>query len=255
MSSIAQCPSLTPSSQPLSEFFTHHGVWAPGVRLFRNLGFPAKASIITLAFLLPLLGMLGWQLKSAADAAWQARQAATRDHVDIAYGMLEWAHAQEKSGALTREQAQAAAQQAVAKLRYGGGKEYFWINDMQPRMVMHPIKPELDGKDLSTMADPNGLLLFNAFVDVVKRQGQGFVAYQWPRPGSERPVDKLSFVRGFEPWGWVVGSGIYVDDLHESFVAGAVLHGLIASASVLLAGYLFFSFYRVMDGVLTLAKN
>jgi methyl-accepting chemotaxis protein len=60
--------------------------------------------------------------------------------------VIAWAHAQELEGKLSREQAQRSAKAAVGKLRYDGG-EYFWINDMQPRMVMHPIKPELDGKD------------------------------------------------------------------------------------------------------------
>jgi signal transduction histidine kinase len=54
-----------------------------------------------------------------------------------------------------------------------------------------------------------------AFVDTVRQHGKGFVDYQWPKPGSDKPVDKVSYVQGFEPWGWVIGSGIYVDDLHS----------------------------------------
>jgi len=253
MSAVAQTlePSATDAAPPRENFggfFAHHGLWAPGVRLFRNLGFTAKALTISLAFLLPLLGVLGWQLKSEADGAMHSRMEATRSHVDVAYGVLAWAHAQEKAGVVDRAQAQALARQAVATLRYGGGKEYFWINDMHPRVVMHPVKPELDGKDVGGMKDPNGLPLFRAFVETVQKQGQGYVAYQWPRPGSDKPVDKISYVRGFEPWGWVIGSGVYVDDVHGQLVAKAMVNGIAVTLSVLLAGYLFLSFYRVMDG-------
>ena len=230
-----------------SGFFAHHGVWAPGVRLFRNLQFASKAVIISLAFVLPLLGLLGWQLKTGADEAMQSRMNATRQHVEVAHGVLKWAHAQETAGKLSREQAQQTARSMLAGMRYEGN-EYFWVNDMHPRMVMHPIKPELDGKELGAMKDPNGFALFNAFVEKVRKDGKGFVNYQWPKPGNEKPVDKMSYVTGFEPWGWVLGSGIYVDDVFAAVKKSALLDGGIVLASMALAAYLFLSFYRVMDG-------
>jgi methyl-accepting chemotaxis protein len=239
--------STVSASSACAGFFAHHGIWAPGVRLFRQLSFAAKALILSLAFLLPLLGLVGWQFQAQASDALQARQDATRQHVEIAHGILAAAQSQEAAGKLTHEQAQWLARQTIAGLRYDG-KEYFWINDMQPRMVMHPAKPELDGQDVGGIKDPNGLALFQAFADLVRKQGQGFVAYQWPKPGSDQPVDKISYVKGFEPWGWVIGSGIYVDDLRVAtrqrlaWVAGVV------TVALLLAGYLFLSFYRVMDG-------
>jgi methyl-accepting chemotaxis protein len=191
--------------------------------------------------------MVGWLIKADADHALQARYDATRQHVEVAYGILVWAQSQEASGKMSREQAQALARQAIAPLRYDG-KEYFWINDMQPRVVMHPIKPELDGKDVGDLKDPNGLPLFKAFVDKVRASGKGFVSYQWPKPGSDTPVDKISYVQGFEPWGWIVGSGVYVGDLHEALLRELALIGAIGLAATLLASYLFLSFYRVMDG-------
>ena len=237
----------SPGAAPPAGYFTHHGFWAVGVRLFRNLRFAAKVSIISAAFVVPLLGLLGWLVAVQSQQSMQARMDATRQHVEVAHGVIAWAHAQEAAGTMTREQAQRAATGAVAKLRYDGG-EYFWINDMQPRMVMHPIKPELDGKDVGDMKDPNGLALFRAFVDTVRRSGKGFVAYQWPKPGSEQPVDKVSYVAGFEPWGWIVGSGVYVGDLQQALVRRlAVLLGVVAVA-IGIASYLFLSFYRVMDG-------
>jgi len=228
-------------------YFAYHGLWAPGVRLFRKLRFTSKVVIISLVFMLPTLAMVAWLLFSNAEQARQTRMDATRQHVEIAHDVLVWAQAQELAGKLTREQAQQMAMQAIAQLRYDG-KEYFWINDMQPRMVMHPIKTELDGKDLGEMKDPNGFALFNAMVATVRRDGKGFVAYQWPRPGSDKSVDKISYVEGFEPWGWIVGSGVYVDDLREALLRQTAWTGAVVLIALTIAGYFFLSFYRVMDG-------
>jgi methyl-accepting chemotaxis protein len=252
MTSIAQATTspvvhLPESASQHGGFFAHHGIWAPGVRLFRNLGFAAKAGLISLAFMVPSSALVGWLLKADADSALQSRYDATRQHVEVAHGILVWAQSQEAAGKMSREQAQTVARQAIAPLRYEG-KEYFWINDMQPRVVMHPIKPELDGKDVGDMKDPNGLALFQAFVDKVRSSGKGFVAYQWPKPGSDKPVDKISYVQGFEPWGWVIGSGIYVGDLHDALRYRLAWICVVVLVAAALACYLFLSFYRVMDG-------
>ena len=228
-------------------FFSHHGLWAPGVRLFRRLQFESKALLISLAFMVPMLGLTIMMLIDGGQTSRQARMDATRQHVEVAHSVLAWAHAQELAGTLTREQAQDTAARAVATLRYDG-QEYFWINDMTPRVVMHPTNPKLNGQDVSQLKDPNGFALFSAFVDTVRREGKGFVAYQWPKPGSKEPVDKLSYVLGFEPWGWVVGSGIYVDDLAATQRERVGMAGLVIVGVLLVAGYLFSSFYRVMGG-------
>jgi methyl-accepting chemotaxis protein len=112
------------------------------------------------------------------------------------------------------------AKKAIAKLRYGAqNSDYFWINDMEPTMVMHPIKPRLNGKNLSATKDPGGKQLFVEFVNVCREKGEGFVDYLWPMPGHEEPVPKLSYVKLFEPWGWVVGTGIYLDDVDQAVAA------------------------------------
>mgnify|MGYP006049140147 FL=1 len=96
--------------------------------------------------------------------------------VDIATGIASHYHDLAKSQDLPEEVAKERALKAIGKLRYGEG-EYFWVNDMQVHMLMHPIRPELDGKDLSGTTDPTGKHLFVSFVDTVKKDGQGFVEY------------------------------------------------------------------------------
>ena len=120
----------------------------------------------------------------------------------------------------------------VAALRYGSN-DYYWINDMHPKMVMHPIKPEMNGNDLSAYKDPNGKLLFVDFVDTVRKNGAGFVPYEWPKPGFEKPQPKLSYVVGFAPWNWVIGTGVYIDDVNAQTWA-STQRSLIAAGLILL---------------------
>ncbi|WP_435742258.1 methyl-accepting chemotaxis protein [Nocardioides sp. SYSU DS0663] len=140
------------------------------------------------------------------------RKESTRNVVETALGVVEHYGALQDAGELTEAEAQRAALGVLERLRYSG-EEYFWVNDMGPTMLMHPIKPELNGTDLNANEDPDGNRLFVEFVETVQADGAGFVDYQWPKPGSEAPQPKVSYVVGYQPWGWVVGSGVYVDDV------------------------------------------
>ncbi len=143
---------------------------------------------------------------------------------------------------------QQRAKKTVATLRYGTeSKDYFWIHNTNLEMVMHPINPKLDGTDLSQMADPTGKFLFKDMVAVCEARGEGFVDYMWPKPGQETPVPKISYVKLFKPYGWIVGTGVYIDDiqrqinakadeLHQRVIATVVKQLLllvIASATIL----------------------
>ncbi|MDP3872820.1 MAG: cache domain-containing protein, partial [Methyloversatilis sp.] len=140
------------------------------------------------------------------------RKSAARFAVESAWGVIESFEKRAASGELAQDEARRQAIATLRTLRYNG-EDYFWINDFGPRMVMHPTKPELEGKDLGGSKDPNGKALFLEMVAVAKADGAGFVDYMWPRPGSTDPVAKVSYVRAFAPWGWIVGSGIYVDEV------------------------------------------
>lgn len=141
--------------------------------------------------------------------------------VDSASGILEHAWEQERGGALTREEAQRLAGDLIAKSTYGLNElDYFWITDMRPYMVMHPYKPELNGTDLSGSADPQGKLLFVEMAEKVAADGAGFVEYAWQYYDEAGRIEpKLSYVAGFEPWDWILGTGIYIDDVERTIVA------------------------------------
>ena len=195
-------------------------------------------AIIALSFV-SLLGIAAFQLNELKLGLEEQKRIELRHLGEVAMRIVSAEHAAAQRGEISVEQAKKNASSRIGALRYGAD-DYFWINDLQPRMIMHPIKPELNGRDLSEMKDPNGKHLFVEFADVVKRQGTGFVAYEWPKPGVADPQPKLSFVAGFQPWGWVIGTGVYIDDMQQqvwstakrSLTVGSVIIGFIGVVTV-----------------------
>lgn len=175
-------------------------------------------------------------LKQIEADLYAAKSEKTQHVVQSAAGILQHYHALEAAGGISREAAQKQAAEIIRNLRYDG-QEYFWINDQTPVMVMHPTNPKLEGQNLSGFKDPDGKALFNEMVAISKSQGAGQVNYRWPKPGASDPVPKVSYVQLFKPWGWIIGSGVYVDDVQAEFHTQALktlLIGLVIAALVAL---------------------
>jgi methyl-accepting chemotaxis protein len=183
-----------------------------GTKLIGNLKLNSKLLVLISVALAGLLLVAFVSVLFLKESMLREKELKTRHLVEAAYGILDYYNSLAKSGKLPEDAARSASIAAVKSLRYDT-KEYFWINDMQARMVMHPLKPELDGKDLSDMKDPQGKRIFSEFAEMVKQNKAGYVHYLWPKPNFSKPVPKLSYVQGFEPWGWVIGTGIYIDDV------------------------------------------
>ncbi|MFJ7882913.1 methyl-accepting chemotaxis protein [Pseudomonas sp. NPDC096917] len=195
--------------------------------------------IVAIAMLLAL-GLL--MLKQIHDDLYDAKAQKTQHVVQTASGILGYYHRLETAGALSREAAQEQALKVISNLRYNQG-DYFWINDLRPYMVMHPTNPALDGKDLSAIKDPDGFAIFNEMAALAKSKGAGMMNYRWPKPGADAPVQKTSYVQLFEPWGWVIGSGVYIDDMQAEFLsqvwqaswAGLAIALIMAALVILIA--------------------
>ena len=125
---------------------------------------------------------------------------------------------------------------------------YFFITDMKSMMIMHPIKPALDGTDQTENKDPTGKRIFVEFAKKVAAEGKGFVDYYWPKPGAEEPVLKYSHVAGFAPWGWIVGTGVYADDLAAMFTEGLIQVAVICAFAALVILLAAFSIVRSVVG-------
>ncbi|MBT8226765.1 MAG: hypothetical protein HKP61_10475 [Dactylosporangium sp.] len=153
-----------------------------------------------------------------------ARKTKIRNLVEAVHGVASEYERQVKAGTMSDEQARTAALEMIQEIRYDGS-QYFWINDipagtaLEPiMMIMHPTVADLNGTDISDMKDTDGIYIFRRFVETVRSDGSGFVSYRWPKPGSDTPVPKLSYVTEFAPWGWVIGTGIYIDDVDRIVV-------------------------------------
>lgn len=156
-------------------------------------------------------------LPSIESNIYSEKETQTKDMVSAVQSIIDYHYQLETSGQLSREEAQKAAIESIRAIRFGDTQEdYIWINNFEPQMIMHPFNPELEGTDVSGIADPNGVQIFMEFVNVAQGQGSGYVPYMWQYyDDSSRLEPKLSYVSSFEPWQWIVGTGIYVNDVDE----------------------------------------
>ncbi|WP_434598032.1 methyl-accepting chemotaxis protein [Pseudomonas sp. R4-83] len=191
--------------------------------------------LIVAVVMLLTLGVL--MLKQIHDDLYHAKAQKTQHVVQTASGLLTYYHGLQTAGTLTKEAAQQQALTAIRGLRYDQS-DYFWINDLTPVMVMHPTNPKLEGQNLSAIRDPDGFAVFNEMVAIARANGAGMVNYRWPKPGATDPVAKTSYVKLFEPWGWVIGSGVYVDDVQAEFQGQMLKASVIGLAIALIMALL-----------------
>ena len=188
----------------------------------------AKLTIAQRIWLLAILSMMIFAATYMFET-FQQRDDLLEAKKDQLVRLIETAHSvmtgfddRAKKGEFSVQDAQAGAIAVIRQLRYEDG-QYFWLNDMTPRVVMHPLKPALEGKEVGNLEDKKGKRLYSEFVRVVGENGEGFVDYFWTKPkrgsggNSTALAPKLSYVKGFKPWGWIVGTGVFIDDIDREF--------------------------------------
>ncbi|MGB0681699.1 MAG: methyl-accepting chemotaxis protein [Magnetovibrionaceae bacterium] len=215
------------------------------IRVGRKLGF-----VVVVAGL-GLLVLSASALLNLRGNLLEGYERETQHIVESAVGVIAGFQERAANGELSEEAAKEGAKTALASLRYDGDN-YIWINDLSGLMVMHGVKPSLNGKDVLGIKDPDGKTIFADFIDIVNKDGAGNLSYKWPLPGSDKPVEKTSYVQGFEPWGWVVGTGVYLDRFNEAFWAAAIT--LALEILLILAVVIAVSYYVIRDVQGALAK-
>ncbi|WP_321531682.1 methyl-accepting chemotaxis protein [uncultured Desulfuromonas sp.] len=198
----------------------------------KNLNVSKKIFVLSMTLIVGFSVTIGWVYSSFKDHLYQAKNTEIKHSVESAWSIVDYYAHSYKNGEMTLEQAQNAAKEAVSHSRFDHGNNYFWIQDATPTMVMHPLKPELDGKNLSNITDPNGKALFVEMAQVAGKDGEGFVAYQWNKPGATEPVGKSSYVKLQPDWGWIVGAGLYLDDIQAEL--NAIFYAVFAVVSVVM---------------------
>ena len=200
----------------------------------------ARMILLTLSLMIAMSAVMLFVYRSSLM---DSRQTMVRNQVMTASSLIEAFVQRAKKGELSEAAAQDAAKAAINALRYGNN-DYFWIHNTDLAMVTHPIKPELNGKSLAKMKDPTGKDLFVDMNKVVEKSGEGFVNYLWSKPNFDDPVAKVSYVKGIKEWGWIVGSGIYIDDVNAAFRESLIELGVF----VLIACLLVWFFLRQVSG-------
>jgi len=236
----------------------------------KSVSIKARLLLIMAAALTGMILIAIFALQSEKATLLEDRKVKTRHLVEGAHSLLGYFYDLQQKGVLSEDAAKDAALKAIKALRYEQ-KEYFWVNDFTtpiPKMLMHPTVPALDGKVLdaekfncatSLQAGLDGPTektdgkknLFVAFDEVAGKSGQGYVTYNWPKPKAgggttEELYTKLSFVKKFDGWNWLIGSGIYLDDVERIFWNHAIwLIGIITAITVLIGGVMMMVIRRI----------
>ncbi len=170
-----------------------------------------------LAILLFVVSVFAFVIPAFENNAIRQKKMMLHELTNTVWSVLDKYNHDATSGLLTLDEAKEKARNEIEVLRYGTDKkDYFWITDMTPSMVMHPYVHELTGKSLQEFADPDGKKLFMEAVRIAEESGEGFISYKWQlKDDAAHIVPKLSFVKKFDPWAWIIGTGIYLDDVEN----------------------------------------
>ncbi len=229
---------LLPGRRPTERLRSAHDAGRPGLgRFAARIVLPAA-----LAVALFVVALFAVAIPRFERVLLERKKELIRELANEATSILREYAAEERAGRLGAEEARRGAADRVRDLRYGkDGKDYFWITDMRPVMIVHPYRPELEGTDVSEYRDANGVQVFVEFVKAVRDRNQGYVEYLWQwKDDAHRIVPKLSFVERFPAWDWVIGTGIYLDDVQEEIVRMArwmiwLSLGITAALALILA--------------------
>jgi len=184
----------------------------------------------------------------------QERERQAKSVVEATYKVFESLQSEIDHGALTLEAAQEEAKHIINTIRYGDN-DYLWVNDLNLKMVVNAANSKINGQDMTDFKDVNGLPLFKEVVKIAKNTGEGSVSYFWPKPGFEDPVEKISYVKLFEPWDWVLGTGVYIDNVEATFFAEATKVGIVFVVVALLLGLTVFFITRDIRGSVEALSN
>jgi PAS domain S-box-containing protein len=196
----------------MSVFSKKVNVWS----FFLNVVLP---TLLTVGLFVTLI--FGYIIPAFERNMLASKKEMIRELVSTVEGIAAKYHLEEKAGLISIEEAKNKAISRIEHLRYGvDNKDYFWITDMHPVMIMHPYRTDLNGKDLTDFRDPNGKALFVEMVRQIQEKGDGYVDYEWQwMDNSVNIVPKISYVHAFKPWGWIIGTGVYIEDVKNEIAA------------------------------------
>jgi methyl-accepting chemotaxis protein len=185
---------------------------------------------------LAIVFLLSWLflVPAVEEGFLKSRKDEIRYLTDTALGILASQEAQAASGVITREEAQQRAVAQIKAIRFAGGN-YFYVFTSEPRIITVPIRPEMEGKKVDDFADKQGTKIYVELSKLGRQTEGGYMRLWFGKPGVEGVFPKLNYVKLYEPWGWNIGTGVYIDDLQRQIrlYTWSILGGLLALSFVL----------------------
>lgn len=199
-----------------------------------NLAVAARMRLLTGLMLLGLIALCAVRLNSLRNGMMDDRKVQTKHIVESGLGVLQHFQSLAQRGEMSEEDAKKAARETLRAVRYDKSN-YLFIVTRDSHYILHPVKPAMEGQDASTLKDTNGKLIIQ---DIVKAAaaGGGLVEYTFPKPGNPESFPKVSYAALLPEWGWIIGTGIYVDDVDSEFRQIAWTLGAISVALLVALG-------------------
>ncbi|WP_374477789.1 methyl-accepting chemotaxis protein [Zoogloea sp.] len=201
-----------------------------------NMHVATRIRLLVALALVGLVVLCTASLFNVRSSMIEDRKLQTKHLVETGSGVIEHFHKLAQAGTLSDADARKAAIETLRNMRYDK-TNYLFVVDQRSHYVLMPPKPEREGTDASGLKDAKGKSIFAELIGTANAGG-GFVDYWFPKAGETEPQPKLSYAAGFAPWSWVVGTGIYVDDVDREFRSTAMLLGGISAVMLIVLGLL-----------------
>jgi methyl-accepting chemotaxis protein len=213
----------------------HASPGAAGIRWLDSIR--GRLTVVIAMFVLAMIGLLAFQTWRGVQQIYAARQTQLRNIVEVAQKAIEGQYLAFTQGKITEAEAQQRAKAIVRSMRYNGDG-YLFVTDDNYVTIVHGARPDQEGVNGRDQKDPGGKYFTREMVDTASQQGQGFVSYEYAKPGAplDQPSPKLSFVKFFAPWRWTVATGVYLDDLNASVRHELLLGCVVALVLCLIIG-------------------
>ncbi|MCI1074767.1 methyl-accepting chemotaxis protein [Stenotrophomonas maltophilia] len=200
---------------------------------FSNLSVRRKLNLLTLLIALGVIALSVIAARMQYLDLTETRKTALKTQVELSYGILQHYHRLAGTGELSEDAAKSAALQALEVMRAENDTYYFNIYDTGYRLLMHPFRKDLVGKDMKDFRTDDGVRIYYDQVEAAKAGG-GFVNYRWAKPGSKGEVEKVAYAGLFAPWNWVVSSGVYMDDVQRQALVFTAIMAISGGVLVLI---------------------
>lgn len=224
-----------------------------------RLSLNAKILILALAPLFIFdISLIYMSYTTTRDSLIEERKVEIKNTVKMSEDLLKSLVKKVEAKKMTLEDAKKFAADYLTDMRYGAdGDDYVWVNDLEPRMIIHPSE-KLRGKSMKDFRDKAGLPLFTEIVKLVKKQDEGLISYVWvSKKDPNVNASKLSYVKLFKPWNWVIGTGIYMDDVEDHVINVLFKELIFAFIGLLIIGAGIFIIVKrqIADPLLSIANR